>query len=365
MREFVEKCGYYPRVGVWELTLRCNLSCLHCGSKAGKARDDEMSIEEMVALVPQLAALGTQQITLSGGDPLVFEEWPILAKALVAHGINVNMITNGLAFEREAAKMVKEAGLSNICFSLDGLEANHDLVRNKKGMFEKVMACFEICREEDISSASIMTINKRNMHEMDQIFDLLVENKVDVWQVQITDPMGNVRDNEGLAVDPADLLEIIPKLVALKKRSEGKLKMAMGDNIGFFGDYEEGLRHDIKPFGFWFGCLAGCQVIGIEANGNIKGCLSQQAEEFVEGNVRHQTLAEIWNRDGGFAYNRQFEIEQLEGFCRECQYAKYCRGGCTCAAHFNSGSRFDNPMCIYRMMELAKRVKEEAMEARP
>jgi hypothetical protein len=47
-----------PIYVVWELTLACDLACRHCGSRAGKARPDELTTEECLELVRQMAALG-------------------------------------------------------------------------------------------------------------------------------------------------------------------------------------------------------------------------------------------------------------------------------------------------------------------
>ena len=55
MIKLLEKYGFVPRVAVWELTLRCNLGCLHCGSRAGKARPDELTLGEALKLCDNLA----------------------------------------------------------------------------------------------------------------------------------------------------------------------------------------------------------------------------------------------------------------------------------------------------------------------
>ena len=48
-----------PIIAVWEITLRCDLACRHCGSRAGRQRPDELSTEEALDLVRQLAEIGT------------------------------------------------------------------------------------------------------------------------------------------------------------------------------------------------------------------------------------------------------------------------------------------------------------------
>lgn len=53
---------------VWEITLKCNLACSHCGSRAGDARTDELSTEEALDLVEQLKDVGIREVTLIGGE---------------------------------------------------------------------------------------------------------------------------------------------------------------------------------------------------------------------------------------------------------------------------------------------------------
>ena len=68
-RRRAEQSGFRPRNCVWELTLACNLRCVHCGSRAGHVRPRELSTAECLDVVHQLAGLGTELVTLSGGEP--------------------------------------------------------------------------------------------------------------------------------------------------------------------------------------------------------------------------------------------------------------------------------------------------------
>jgi MoaA/NifB/PqqE/SkfB family radical SAM enzyme len=58
----------HPVHVVWELTLACNLRCAHCGSRAGRPRSDELTTDEIRSIVAELAALGTREISLIGGE---------------------------------------------------------------------------------------------------------------------------------------------------------------------------------------------------------------------------------------------------------------------------------------------------------
>ena len=58
----------HPAYVVWELTLRCDQPCTHCGSRAGDARDDELTTEEAIKVAGDLAKLRAKEVVLIGGE---------------------------------------------------------------------------------------------------------------------------------------------------------------------------------------------------------------------------------------------------------------------------------------------------------
>src|ERR1700756_3477047 len=76
-----------PVHAIWELTLACNLSCKHCGSRAGKARPDELTTAEALGVVSQLADLGTRQLTLIGGEAYLRHDWLDIVAYAVSRGL--------------------------------------------------------------------------------------------------------------------------------------------------------------------------------------------------------------------------------------------------------------------------------------
>lgn len=120
--------------------------------------------------------------------------------------------------------------------------------------------------------------------------------------------------------------------------------------IGYFGNPEPAIRSADVALPFWLGCRAGCQLIGIESGGDVKGCLSLPSSvhgehRFVEGNLKEKSLREIWTHPRAFAYNRLFKEEQLLGFCRVCRFRDVCRGGCAWGIYAQGGS--GNEDCFY------------------
>ncbi len=358
MRELLEKLGFVPARAVWELTLRCNLNCRHCGSRAGKARTEEMSVTRGLKLCEELAALGCKRVTLGGGEPTLNPSWALYAAKLTSLGVTVTMTTNGLCFDRDLAMQAKMLGLESLCFSLDGMEETHEYIRRVPGHFKKLVEAFDVCREVGIPAVVITTLNQQNFHELDDIQKLLADHGVYSWQLQLGNPTGNMCEHRELVLPPEMLLEIVPKVAQLKQSSK-RPQIYVGDNIGYYGDYEAALRSSKARIPFWTGCRAGCRVIGIESGGNVKGCLSLPSEmngvdRFIEGNIMDKPLAEIWNKPGAFAYNRQFKIEDLGGECRTCEYAEICRGGCFWTSYAHTLGQRDNPYCYIRQLKHAQ-----------
>lgn len=80
---------------VAELINLANLACSHCGSRAGVARAHELSTEEALDLVRQLAKVGITEITLIGGEAFMRPDWLTIAQAIADAGMLCGMTTGG------------------------------------------------------------------------------------------------------------------------------------------------------------------------------------------------------------------------------------------------------------------------------
>ena len=106
-------------------------------------------------------------------------------------------------------------------------------------------------------------------------------------------------------------------------------------------------------------CGAGRNILGIEANGDIKGCPSLPTADYVGGNVREHRLREIWEQSAPLRFTRDRTVEDLWGYCRGCYYADTCRAGCSWTAHVLFGKPGNNPFCHHRALEMLREGKRE------
>ena len=77
---------YKPEFCVWELTLKCNMRCKHCGSMAGKARENELTVDECLNVAEQLSDLGCKNVTLIGGEVFLYKGWEKISRKLSDNG---------------------------------------------------------------------------------------------------------------------------------------------------------------------------------------------------------------------------------------------------------------------------------------
>lgn len=338
-------CRYVPEKCVWELTLSCNMRCIHCGSAAGKARENELTVNECLGAADELLDLGCKHVTFIGGEVFLYKGWEEVARRLYEGGATVNTITNAFLFGDDQISQVKYGHLANVGISLDGMEENHNRIRNSRTSFQRVLRAFELLRSEDIPAAVVTSLLDFNFCDLDRVYDLLVDNNVKVWQIQIATAMGNMAVQRDILLDPAKL-PLITKFIR-EKRNRQEIRIYAGDDIGYYDENEPYLRNTPGTIATWQGCQAGLRVMGIDSVGNIKGCESLYSEDFIEGNLRQESLKDIWCKEGNFAYNRQFDVSYLSGACAECDKGKICRGGCRGSCYFTTGSRFENAYCCY------------------
>jgi radical SAM protein with 4Fe4S-binding SPASM domain len=352
-----------PIYVVWELTLACDHACTHCGSRAGVARDGELTTEEAIAVAAQLADAGTREIILIGGEAYLHEGFLDIVRALAQRGITVGITTGGRGVTAELARDMAAAGLRQASVSVDGLEASHDRMRHLRGSFAGTMAALANLKAAGIAITANTNLNRSNRDDLEPLYDVLRAQGIVAWQIQLTAPLGRAADRVQMILQPWDLLDLVPRVAALKQRArQDGITIMPGNNLGYFGPEETVLRSlRAGDADHWRGCQAGKFVMGIESNGDVKGCPSLQTRHYVGGNLREQSLAAIWKDTPELGFNRARTVDDLWGFCRTCDFAAECLGGCTFTAHSILGRPGNNPYCHYRARVHARRGQRERL----
>jgi radical SAM protein with 4Fe4S-binding SPASM domain len=315
-----------------------------------------------------MAALGVKEVSLIGGEAYLRDDWVRVIEELVKNGIGANLTTGGRGMTRERARAAYAAGLRDASVSLDGLEATHDRLRNVQGSFRAALDAMRHLREAGVTVNNNTQVNRLTLPDLPGLQELMIEQGSRAWQIQLTIPMGRAVDEPEVLLQPYDVLELFSLVPRLKARAdEVGMLLWRGNSLGYFGPYESMLA-SYMPDQHGRGCGAGQTLMGIEADGTIKGCPSLPTSEWASGSVRDAKLLDIWERGGPIRYTRDRTVEDLWGFCRTCYYADTCRAGCTWMGSTLLGKPGNNPFCHHRALEhqkLGKRERIERVQAAP
>lgn len=351
----------HPLYVVWEITLKCDLGCKHCGSRAGKLRPKELTTAECLDMVHQMADLGVREVTLIGGEAYLREDWDVIAREVTRKGMVCGMTTGGRNLTQDRVDRAADAGMRVISISIDGLEDTHDAQRGAKGSWRAALEASERVAKSPMRLATNSQINRLSMVELSSMADLLVKIGSRAWQIQITVAMGRAADRPQLLLQPSDLLELFPLLVYIKQQKliPNGIQLFPGNNIGYFGPYEQLLRYGGDRGAHWSGCSAGKWSLGLEADGKIKGCPSLPSTAWTGGNIRNMKLKDVVEHTEQLTFLKNRTREDLWGYCRTCYYGDVCKAGCTWTSYCLLGKSGNNPYCIHRAMMFEREGKRE------
>lgn len=321
----------------WELTLACNLRCRHCASAAGAKRANELSLDESLSLCDQFPALLVQEVDFTGGEALLNPGWEAIARRLRRLEIQVRMVSNGLALSAETVSRIRDAGLTCVAVSIDGLEATHDSVRGLAGAWRRGLDGLQRVASTGLQAAAITAVNARAVRELAALRPHLAEAGVTTWQLQPVFPWGRANEAADLRLDEQTYLALGGFVEEAREVQDG-IEVRPADSCGYFcGGMGVGEG--------WMGCSAGIAAVGIMSDGRVKGCLSMP-DDLVEGDLREADLWDIWFRPGAFAYTRNFTPNDLGPNCAGCQMGTQCQGGCTAMSYTTTAQAHNDPFCF-------------------
>ena len=127
---------YHPILAQIVPIRRCNLACAYCNEY------DKVSppvpLAEMLARVDKLAELGTEIVTVSGGEPMLHPELDAIIARIREHGMIAGLITNGFYLGPERIERLNQAGLDHLQISIDNVEPDEISQKSLKTLDKKL-----------------------------------------------------------------------------------------------------------------------------------------------------------------------------------------------------------------------------------
>ena len=329
----------------WECTVRCNLNCLHCGSDCNKeSSHEDMPLADFLSAVDTIDTKpGNFIVVLTGGEPLLRKDLEICGREIRKRGMRWGLVTNGYLYDRERHISLLNAGLGAVTISLDGLEENHNWLRNTKLSFSKVDDAISLAASSPRLNFDVVTcVNSRNISEIPAVYDYLISKGVKAWRLFTIVPIGRAKYNPALFLSDSQFREMLDFIYQKRELKTIDVKFSCEGYTG---------RYELKVRDSFFFCRAGINIGSILIDGSISACPNID-RSFIQGNIYRDNFHEIWETK--FVPFRRRDWTRT-GQCGKCDDYSYCLGN---GLHNWHGEKKNVLVCHNAMIERALSVNK-------
>lgn len=362
-----------PFLVVWNYTNACNLRCKHCYQSARGPAPDELTTEEKLSVVNELADAGVVSVAFSGGEPLMGRDFYRVAREVAKKGMYVALATNGVLITQEVARKLKESGVDYAEISLDAATPSvHDDFRGVRGSFEKTIEGIKNCREAGIFTCIATTVTRINLPEIPSLIQLANDLKVNRFITFNFIPAGRGKNLVDLDLSPEEREELLKTLFysngnggaeilsTAPQLARVSLELSGGNMVAPTHFYAGQASWDLRVLAeFIGGCGAGRLYCALQPNGDVTPCVFMP--DLITGNIRDRPFLDIWH--GSEVMRRLRDRSLLKDHCGHCEYKHIC-GGCRARAFAYFGDYLaPDPGCINNneSYQLIKCEKEAAL----
>jgi len=324
----------------WECTTRCNLNCLHCGSDCSKdSLHDDMPLDDFLAALDTIKApLKHFTVVLTGGEPLLRKDIELCGREIRKRGMKWSMVSNGHLYDEQKHISLLNAGLGALTISLDGLKNTHSWLRNNSTNFSKVDRAIDLAVHASRLNFDLVTcVNTRNIQELKEIRDYLIQKGVKAWRLFTIVPIGRATQNPEMVLSDSQFKELMDFISDSRKQKAIDIKFSCE---GFVGSYESKVRDSS------FFCRAGINIGSILIDGSISACPNID-RRFAQGNIYKDNFQEIWQSRYEAFRDRSWT---KRGQCADCSSYKDCLGN---GFHYWHGDKKNVLVCHHEKLENA------------
>ncbi len=340
-----------PRLIFWELTKKCNLSCIHCRAEAEELDfSGELELKEIQNIIDNIASFAKPILVLTGGEPLFRDDIFEIAAYAGKKEMRVALATNGTLIDEDIAKNIEKANIARVSISLDGWdETSHDSFRGVSGSFRDALRGTRLLRENGVEFQFNTTVTKRNVDHIDDILKLAEKESAKAVHLFMLVPVGC-----GVEIAETDMISSETYEETLHWFYRRSQQMEMEFKATCAPHYYRIIREEAKKEGrkislekdgmaaMTRGCLAGIGVCFISHSGEVQPCGYLPMST---GNVLNKPFDLIWKESPLFHSLRDYSM--LKGKCGVCEYKSVC-GGCRARAFYSFKDFLEEePFCVY------------------
>jgi MoaA/NifB/PqqE/SkfB family radical SAM enzyme len=166
-----------PIQALYELTYRCNHLCTFCNNPLSRT-GAELTTEEAFGVLRQLKELGVLYVTLTGGEPLLRQDFWEIAEEARRLKFAIRVFTNAYLIDDEVADRLRELAIVETSISIHGSTAEvHEKLTRIPGSFQRVLDAVRRLRERDMRVVLKTPVTRLNEHDLFEIKRIADENE--------------------------------------------------------------------------------------------------------------------------------------------------------------------------------------------
>jgi radical SAM protein with 4Fe4S-binding SPASM domain len=353
----------------FDMTNACNLACQHCHAASGKKQPDELTSDEIKRAIGELHRNGVIDLTIAGGEPFLRSDLTdILEYTNSCKGIYTTVVTNGTLLTRDTIKkLALNCSGVNFNISIDGSTPDKlDILRHRKRrssdkrllLFNQVTAGAKAISDAGLSLGVSFVVSGINADDLENVYDMAI-NELGASSVTAIHffpaGFGKAALSE-LALEYGVWEKLILDLTK-RNHSFRKLNIAVSAsweiylpllNSGFtpqqvweIWQYRSTLSDPVFSSKHQTGDASGIGDLNISSNGNVyPSVLMAGNSDVLCGNIREQSLYDIWYSSGTLKKLRNMELSEIGSPCINCPIRDLCGAGSRSRALSLTGSLY-------------------------
>ncbi|MBI2557207.1 MAG: radical SAM protein [Planctomycetes bacterium] len=340
---------------IWNITRKCNFSCnmCHLGS-ALEADSDELTTQEAIEFIDQMASMSVPLISVYGGEPLTRDDFFTLAGHAHNRGLRIILSTNAALITNKTAREIAKSGISYAGIDLDGfsqLGGGMDVIAG----LEKALPAMEHLRDAKVGYGVRITIGSFNLPQMPSIIKA-VEN-AGLKRFAICQHIDG-RDWKAVKEERLGIMDFLIDYAMKSPEMEVVTENFYADGIYLLqrvakSEPERAAEME-RLLAMQGGCPAGDRILNVDYRGNAHLCPYWQSRTI--GNIREQKLSDIWSdEENEILAMMRDKTHYLKGMCGRCRRKRLCMG-CGVRAEEVCGDPSEaDPGCYVHDSRAAKR----------
>jgi len=329
----------------FEITNRCNHGCYFCSAELRKYCRKDLPTRDIIRIISKIANEDVYSVFLTGGEPLLRKDLPLIIKECLDYGINVSLSTNGVMADEKTSKLVASAGLEEIQVSIHAPNEIHDKMVGVEGAIEGALKGLKNLIEAGFSVIVAAVPTKMNHPLLPELAERVQQMGARCFRVLRLMPHSR-----------SVLEQIVPyrEMQMLVKRLSGfahrlnNFAASIHTSAGFSTEaydleHWEKILHPLSHT-----CSAGKVTMGIMANGDCVPCLEIKNPKMICGNILHQSFSEIWDSKP-MSLLRLATPDKYRGRCEECELKWTCYSA-RCVAYNLEGDILGDDVSCYRLI---------------